>query len=297
MSTDYDVARMTAPERRDRLHELILNARDIAHRAVAEHVWADQKIHAATAVLFSGGNDSTVMAHLFQHTADVAIHANTTIGIEDTRQFVRDSCAGWGLKLLEVFPGEGNTYEDMVLAHGFPGPGHHFKAYQRLKERGLRAARRELVPNGRTHRVVYLAGRRRDESNRRANVPELERVDSVVFGSPMAHWTKADLNTYRLEYQDCPSNQAADLLHMSGECLCGSFAKSGELAEIEMWYPGVVAYIRRLEAMIAHRTDIPEYRKKWGWGGDRKVLDASRALVKASKTGPLCSSCDARFTA
>jgi 3'-phosphoadenosine 5'-phosphosulfate sulfotransferase (PAPS reductase)/FAD synthetase len=52
-------------------------------------------------ILFSGGNDSTVLAHMMRHRAQYAIHANTTIGIEATRQFVRDTCAGWELELLE----------------------------------------------------------------------------------------------------------------------------------------------------------------------------------------------------
>ena len=43
---------------------------------------------------------------------------------------------------------------------------------------------------------------------------------------------------------------------------------------------------------IAGRTDIPEHRKKWGWGADPNVLKASR---KPSKVGILCTSCDDRF--
>src|SRR3712207_9450808 len=51
-----------------------------------------------------------------------------------TREFVRRSCAAWALPLLEFTPPrQMDHYENLVLDQGFPGPGHHFKMYQRLK--------------------------------------------------------------------------------------------------------------------------------------------------------------------
>lgn len=292
--SDMEVARLTRPLREARVLALISESHWMLDRAVAKHITGEGKSVAGVCILYSGGNDSTVLAHMLKSKATHAIHANTTIGIEETRQFVRDTCAGWDLPLLEVFPGEGNTYRELVLEQGFPGPGHHFKMFQRLKERGLREARRQLVKNPRKERVMYVAGRRRNESDRRANIPESERIDSTAWSSPMVNWTKLDLIVYRLLFPDTPQGRAAALIHMSGECLCGSFAKFNELAEIAYWYPEVAAFIRALEAEIAHRTDIPEYRKKWGWGGDPAVLKHSRQ--KHSKTGPLCSSCEVRAT-
>lgn len=291
--SDLEVAHLTRPIREARVLALMSESHLMLDRAIEQHITSQGKSVAGVCILYSGGNDSTVLAHMLRGKATHAVHANTTIGIEATRQFVRDTTADWGLPLLEVFPGAGNTYEDMVLAYGFPGPGHHFKSYQRLKERGLRDARRQLVLNPRKERVVFVAGRRRNESDRRAAVPESERIDATVWSSPMVNWTKLDLMQYRLIFPDVPQNPVARWLHMSGECLCGAFAKFNELAEIEYCgFKEVVAYIRRLEAMIAHRTDIPEYRKTWGWGGDPAVLAHSRQ--KHSKVGPLCSSCDAR---
>lgn len=217
-------------------------------------------------------------------------HANTTIGVEQTRQFVRNTAAGWGKPLLEFKPPrEADHYRALVLDHGFPGPGHHFKMYQRLKERALREVRRSLVQHSHRDRVVFLAGRRRTESQRRVNVPEMERFGSTVWVSPMVNWTKLDLNTYRLMLGDVPVNEVTDLLHMSGECLCGSFAHPGELDEIAMWFPDVAREIRDLEAELADRDDIPEKRKRWGWGAG--------GTGKSSKVGALCSSCDSRWQA
>lgn len=240
----------------------------------------DRRTVVATAVLFSGGNDSTTLAHLFKDRATHAIHANTTIGIEETRQYVRDTCAAWGLPLIEKTAP--TTYRELVLEQGFPGPAHHFKMYQRLKERALRLARAELVANGRRERVLFLAGRRRTESERRADVPEVEHVGSVVWVSPLVYWTKLDMNTYRTMNPDVPRNPVADTLHMSGECLCGSFAKPGELDMIEAWYPDTAAEIRALEAEVAALGVHPPNRCQWGLRGGKPT----------AKTGMLCSSCE-----
>lgn len=281
------VARLSRKERERRVELLVEESHQILDYGIKQHIILQKKMLSAVVGLFSGGNDSTVLCHLMRDRITHLAHANTTIGIEETRQFVRDTAHAWGKTLLEFKPPRAEDhYATLVRDHGFPGPGHHFKMYQRLKERPLRVVRAALVTH-RSQRVVFLAGRRRSESARRANVPMTERQGSVVFVSPMINWTKLDLNTYRLMMDDVPTNRVSDLIHMSGECLCGSFAHAGELDEIAEWFPEVVAEIRALEAEIADRPDIPEERKKWGWGAHFKE--------KASKTGVLCSSCDARW--
>ena len=287
-----DVARLTRPERESRVIHLISESFRILDEAIEEHVVTPGKHVAAVVTLFSGGNDSTVLAYMFRDVATHAAHANTTIGIEQTRDFVRNVCEEWGLPLLErTPPRETDHYRALVLDQGFPGPGHHFKMFQRLKERALRQVRSELVTN-RHQRVVFLAGRRRAESQRRQAIPLSERDGSIVWVSPLANWTKLDLTTYRLMRGDVPVNEVSDLIHMSGECLCGSFAAPGEREELTYWFPGTFAEIEALEAEIADREDIPAHRKTWGWGADPKVLRASR---KPSKVGALCTSCEDRF--
>lgn len=284
-----DVAHMTRSQREERVRDLIRVSHGIVDAALANH-FKGRRV-AATCILFSGGNDSTTLAHLFKGRADVAVHANTGIGVRQTREFVRQVCAGWQLPLIEKSPPQGDTYRELVLDRGFPGPGQHFKMYQRLKERCLRQARAELVSDPRKERVLFLAGRRRTESARRSAVPASGREGSVVWASPLVLWTKPDLNTYRLMCGDVPVNEVSDLIHMSGECLCGSFAEKEELEMVGMWFPEVREQIEALEAEIADREDIPEIRRKWGWGAYR--ADPA-ALKRRSRSGPLCTSCDAR---
>lgn len=290
-----EVARLTRPQREARVHALIARANEILDEAITTHLGEHEL--AATVLLYSGGDDSTTLVHMLRHRATHAAHANTTIGIEATREHVRDTCAGWGLPLIEkVAP---ISYRDLVTGNywmtsrktglpvrgkgGFPGPGQHYRMYQRLKERCLDLVRNELVANPRKQRIVYVAGRRRDESLRRSNVPLHERRGSVIWASPLAEWTKLDLNTYRLMFGDVPRNPASAHIHMSGECLCGAFAKAGELDMIADWFPATVAEIRALEAEIADRVDIPASRRKWGFGAYRHL--------KPSKSGPMCTSC------
>lgn len=275
---------MDLGEREERVRGLIRQSHDIIDEAIETHFVKEKRDLAGTVILYSGGNDSTTLAHLFRHTADYAAHCNTGIGIEQTRQFVRDTCAAWSLPLIEVHPPV--PYEQLVIEQGFPGPGHHFKMYQRLKERGLREVRRQLVRNPRRERVLFLAGRRRDESKRRMAIPESDRDGSVVFASPLAHWTKADLNTYRRMHPDIPRNAVSDTLHMSGECLCGAFAHHGELEEIRFWFPEVAEHIEELQEKV-RAAGHPEQRCRWGWGGE--------SGEKPSKSGPLCTSCETRF--
>lgn len=283
---EQDVMGLNPQQRIDRMLDLRNESFALLDTAIQHFVTDQNKELAATAVLYSGGNDSTVLAHLFRNRADFAIHANTTIGIEQTRQFVRDTCRSWGLELREYYPPPGSTYEELVVAHGFPGPGHHYKMYQRLKERCLMQARRQVIPRSesRKKRIVFLAGRRRTESARRASVPEFERTGSIVWVSPLVNWTKTDLNTYREWAGDVPRNEVSDLIHMSGECLCGAFAHKDELNEIEMFFPDVAAGIRELEAKVRD-AGHPEKVCQWGWGANKKLS------AKDMKAGPLCSSC------
>lgn len=292
-ATNDEVARLIRPQREARVTALIEQSRDILNLAIEQHITYDGRMVAATCVLFSGGNDSTTLAHMFRDEADFFVHANTTIGIEKTREFVRNVSEEWGVELIERMPPrEQDRYRAQVLRDGFPGPAWHGRMFTRLKERALMQVRRELVTNPRKERVVFIAGRRRAESQRRTNIPQAERRGSTVWVSPLVNWTKLDLTTYRLMAGDVPANEVSDLIHMSGECLCGAFAARGEHAEIAYWFPEVAAEIAALEAEIAERDDIPSHRKTWGWGADpaKKALDG-----KASASGLLCSSCDDRF--
>jgi 3'-phosphoadenosine 5'-phosphosulfate sulfotransferase (PAPS reductase)/FAD synthetase len=274
------IAELTAVQREHRVRNLVAQAHLIVDKA-----WelAGGRMSAGWCILFSGGNDSTVLAHMMRHRADYAIHANTTIGIEATRHFVRDTCAGWELELLERTAPV--SYRELVLERGFPGPAMHFKMFSRLKERARDEVRRELITDRRRQRVLFIAGRRRAESKRRTNIPLMEKDGTAIWASPLAMWTKEDMGVYRAisaaDGDPVPFNRVSDAIGMSGECLCGAFAQEGELERIRLWFPDTAAEIDRLEADV-RSAGHKEPFCRWGHGKGKPT----------EKSGRMCDSCD-----
>lgn len=228
--------------------------------------------------LFSGGHDSlasTLIAS--QHKAmTAALHIHTGIGVPATRDFVHQTCKERGCPLIEKSSANNTNakgepdpqiYEELVKAYGFPGPGHHGKMYNRLKERALRIVERESGANCRCRlkrRVMYVSGCRTEESTRRMATTKEVQVDGRrIWCAPIHDFSKLDCNLV-IEAFKAKRNPVVDLIHKSGECLCGAFANSdtdNELEELNMWDLTRPAYneIQRLNAIVK-----PIHG--WGWG-------------------------------
>lgn len=106
---------------------------------------------------------------------------------------------------------------------------------EELKERQLRQLERDYKASGRKsnlRRVMYVSGARTQESTRRmGNTAEVQIDGRRIWVAPCHDWSKLDTSDY-LEHFGQPRNLVVDLIHKSGECLCGAFAKKGELAEL-----------------------------------------------------------------
>jgi 3'-phosphoadenosine 5'-phosphosulfate sulfotransferase (PAPS reductase)/FAD synthetase len=263
--------------------------------------------------LFSGGGDSTILTHLMRERTDAAVHVRTTVSIPETWEYVQAVCGAWDLPLHAAYPDD--SYEDLVLGRvkpktergkldavwrGFPGPAGHYLMYQRLKERALERFRTSIIgPRGRSGQIVFLAGMRWAESDRRfRNASESDQWGAVVWCSPLVWWTNGHVAEYRARYM-ChnqhthaphrlchpdvlPLSEVSANLHMSGDCLCGAYAKPGEIHLIELFYPRVAARLHDVERQ-AREAGIP--RCVWGAGkqpGDRAGVGAP---------GRLCARC------
>lgn len=282
-----DVYELSYDERVERLSKLIAESYDIYEKSIQKYIVEENKNLTATCVLFSGGNDSTTVLYLFKDILDHVIHINTGIGIEQTREFVRDTCSKFNLNLKEYKAAEEDSYETLVMKFGFPGPANHYLMYQRLKGRPLRVARNEINrKRSYKNRVFFITGKRRDESARRMNAPDNGRDGNTVWVAPMVNWTKADIELYRKLNPEIPRNEVSDLIHMSGECLCGAFAHKNEREEIKMFFPEVIKNIEALEDKVNQLDKHPEQRRKWGWGAYSYQKKASK------KVGNLCSTCE-----
>jgi 3'-phosphoadenosine 5'-phosphosulfate sulfotransferase (PAPS reductase)/FAD synthetase len=239
----------------------------------------------ATFLLVSGGNDSMVVLDALGDQADAVLHVNTGIGIPETTEFVREQVAASGLPLIEAHPPV--PYEELLpLFGGFPAPtykGHRF-FYRNLKERAMRAVFREHgMRRGWRGRFLLLSGIRKDESSRRMGAATATHRDGCqVWANPLLDVTNGGMAAYRAEHA-VPQSAVAAKIHMSGECLCGSFAHPGEREELRFWFP---EFIERIEGMEERARAKGLRRCEWGakWIGD----DVS-TLVRSP--GPLCSHC------
>ena len=229
--------------------------------------------------LVSGGNDSTVAAHLsvrLGQFVNALVHINTGIGVRETGEYVREFAKWLRMPLIEKHPPR--DYDDLVMQYGFPGPAAHRYMYSWLKERPLREVRRE-AQKGKNRRVMFITGVRTAESRRRmGHVESVNREGNIVWVAPIKDFDHRDIWAYRDEF-DLPRNQVVDFLHMSGECLCGAFSKPKELEWVSLWYPEIGERIRRLEERA-----IQAGLRSCRWGPQ-----SSKSLRKAP--GPLCSDC------
>jgi 3'-phosphoadenosine 5'-phosphosulfate sulfotransferase (PAPS reductase)/FAD synthetase len=260
-----------------------------------------ERLHKPVAryALFSGGHDSlTTTAVAFAWAEErglpmAAAHINTGIGIPETTQFVRETCENHGWYLKEFSPPV--PYEEIVLEYGFPGPANHGLMYQRLKERCLRQlvreAKAELGTGSPSDRVMLVTGVRSEESQRRMrHVERIQRDGAQVWAAALWNWTKLDCSR-EMERRELKRNEVVDAIHMSGECLCGAFARPGEIKELEMWYPATAARLHDLERQVEAkglRGCI------WGQRPPRVHREQMKLLLDDYETatvGPLCIGC------
>jgi 3'-phosphoadenosine 5'-phosphosulfate sulfotransferase (PAPS reductase)/FAD synthetase len=177
---------------------------------------------------------------------------------------------------------------------GWPGPAVHGLMQQRLKGRQLEQVPHHFgISGSQTERVVYLAGRRRSESKVRATVPHFEEKGTVLWSSPIAIWHKADLRAYRLRHaktkNPVPVNTVAQLLGMSGECGCCANAVDGERERWIEAYPNdpFILQVLAMEEELKPRTDIPDHRKIWCWGGTDEGRAAEAEYQRQQKAEPV----------
>lgn len=250
--------------------------------------------------LYSGGHDSfsacycASMANRF----DGCAHFHTGIGIEATRDHVRETCTdrGWPLheyKAMENAKADGTPdpmdYEAMVLKDGFPGPAAHRFMYIKLKERSVKRFERDQKATTKRP-ILFISGARMQESERRmGTASQVEnKMGRAVWINAIIDWSKLD-TTLLIDHVGAKRNPVYDLIHKSGECLCGAFAKPGELAELKMWPQTRPAYDR----IIALQAKVKAAGFPWGWEEKPPEWwnDKKRGQSMMFEDMPLCWSC------
>lgn len=210
-------------------------------------------------VCYSGGNDSMVSSHLlmemfglnkWSHLCEV-LHIDTGIGIQATKDHVKNVCSsfGWPLTIIKA-EDCGQYYDDIVIKHGFPGPKSHRYMYSFLKERAIREATRR-AKNNRNDKVFFVSGVYKGESKRRSGYSSPVTVNrSQVWVAPCFFWGKTDFYNYA-QNTDLPKSQVFKILGISGECCCGAFASKGEKERIKLLDVDLYNRINKLEGLTA----------------------------------------------
>ena len=247
-----------------------------------------------TFCLFSGGGDSSVVAHRCRPYYEELLFIDTGTAVPGVREFVVEF-AEWIGKPLRIEEA-GDTYRRLVLgdtekegapepALGFPGVGQHNKAYSRLKERQIRSVLRDVKEgHPRTASVLFISGVRRDESRRRSNRQPLTEVGSSKFVNPLIEWTNKQMEEYK-QLNNLPKSDVSALLHRSGECNCGAFRTDGEREMLQSLWPGW--FRDNIESL---ETECEEKGIRWcRWGGFD--LEGNQAGGFSEEPGLLCSQC------
>jgi 3'-phosphoadenosine 5'-phosphosulfate sulfotransferase (PAPS reductase)/FAD synthetase len=266
--------------------------------------------------LISGGDDSMAMYQVAQMIGYVnyVVHVDTTTGILDATNFVSDNVK----HELIITRTDEETFEDMVLQYGFPGPSQHSNMYIRLKERALRLVQRRFqnlnsfcrIDGGTAHKkttplifhpkypesealvikkparkIMYLAGGRKDESVRRmGTVKDIQKEGNVIWVNIISNWTKSDI--YHLQKaENLKRSPTAILLGRSGECNCGAYGHPNEILEMKYHFPhdpNVAMIIRLQNELKAKGHKFCNY----GHGGMNNALTYDSEVSQ-----PMCSTC------
>lgn len=222
--------------------------------------------------LSSGGKDSISLTHWLDSIGklEAVVHIKTNVGLSMTTDFIIELCEKMNWKLFLIEPSPKFTYASHVLQYGFPGPAFHRLIMGKLKYKTMRDF--ALTIDRKNH--CLISGVRKFESVRRmGNYPEPIQSDgSMWFGCPFFYKTTEE--TYRYVHENGLSISPAYKtgLGTSGECMCGSFATSGEKDLIRKLDPKLANYIQWLEEGI-EKFGTKEAKRYPKWGNQAKMSE------------------------
>lgn len=228
--------------------------------------------------LVSGGKDSlttaTVLAQADRLLGCVALE--TTVCVPEWKDFVADTCArqGWPLEFFKT----GDAYDDLVRRFGFPGPGKHGMFMNFLKGRGVRKFKK-AHPDG-----ILASGTRINESDRRfINTKPISVWEGVPILTPIYDLT-TEKTWHFFRSTGLQRSPAYETLQISGDCLCGAYAREDELDAVNYHYPCIGKRFDFLSHELNKADAITPHRREWGWGW-------KQPRKKSAKEAAICVEC------
>lgn len=265
------------------LKEKLEESRGIVARAIEEYN------PYAIVVMVSGGDDSLTALNVARYLNipyTHIIHGNTRTGIQETTDFVRGLTEGDPAIYLEA--DAGTAYEDYIARKGFFGKGltAHDYAYRILKATTFRKiVSKEIRQRKRNRNVLFLNGARRQESPRRmVTMINPYRIDpgapTNIWVNIINEWSKGDCLDF-LGEMGISRNPVSELLHRSGECMCGTMQSKDEGEEAAFWFPKWGQWRDEMEKLARVNG--------FDWGWSEQMPRKQRPVC--NEFSPMCTGC------
>lgn len=234
---------MTAPQSTNEHLQKLIND---AYGVISMYVTPKATLRA----LYSGGKDSSVVAHLASYHPSFkgVAHITTKTGPASWKHSQRVMALAEKNKWHCLTAEPATTMPMIVAKYGFPGPAAHTSVYIWLKERPIRQLAKDARKHDKRQLVIWLSGIRSAESAERAkNATERTVVTrSEWWINPIIDWTDDDVRLYVNEFGLEVANW-----HHSVDCFCGAYATKPERDLIAGADTDQFEYIQLLE-QIAH---------------------------------------------
>lgn len=192
--------------------------------------------------LFSGGKDSFATACHLQETERLlgCVMLDTGIAVPEWKEQCLAMCKRQGFS-VELIPTP-IRYEWLVYRYGFPGPGMHGLFMNYLKGRCIREFKRR-------HPGAMLASgvREQESSRRKFHVQPVSTFEGVTIHAPIFDWSTERVMAY-VESKGYSKPGSYLTLGVSGDCLCGAFARPHEREAIRSHYQDLHARLIEIEA-------------------------------------------------
>lgn len=172
--------------------------------------------------------------------------------------------------------GMGKTFENYCKKYGFPHAGQHNQVMRWLKSKALVAfALSQTKPK---ERIAFISGVRHKESSRREVNAQIigvsEDTPRIIWIAPVYYWTTEQAYAF-VRKHEFELSESYTMLHISGDCLCGAFAKKEEAYLIKQFYPDTGKQIAEIEK-VANREH--KGLKHWGNGASMHVVQNQKEL-------------------
>jgi len=213
---------------------------------------------------FSGGRDSAVSSHIAYQFAKAMgldfklVFIDTTIGLEETKEYVRRYAEWLGVELITLRPEK--TFEEFVMLYPYwPSLQHARWCFAKLKRKPLVRYLRQFPPLT----VIQVLGIRKGESLFREK--EFTKIFEIYCEEdrpcqyswfPVLHVSLNDLERYIRRY-GIPRPEVWNKLGFSGECFCLAGMPKWTLDRLIQFYPYMAERLAKIDDIIhAHRRNM-----------------------------------------